>query len=180
MWAFKWHIYLWRLTILKVEVKDTHFELGISCKRYRANIILPARSRSCIFWLGIYLKWKQIGQTLLLPKNMKLRMTFWLAYLHLPLEHSKGQVMHIWTGNISQTVTGRANIVIANKYDIAYGLSIVIFIFDLGLLSRSWSRSCTCRQRISLKDEANITIAIKYEVAYWLSISIFRFGFGPV
>ena len=34
--------------------------------------------------------------------------------------------MHISTVNISQTRTDRANMVIANKYKVAYGLSIVV------------------------------------------------------
>ena len=41
------------------------------------------------------------------------------------------------TANISKMVTDGANITIANKYDVAYGLSISIFKDDLDLLQRS-------------------------------------------
>ena len=40
--------------------------------------------------------------------------------------------MHISTKNISKMVTKKANISSAIKYEIAYGLSISIFIFDIG------------------------------------------------
>ena len=36
------------------------------------------------------------------------------------------------TANISQTVTNKASIAIANKYKVAYGFSIGVFIFVLG------------------------------------------------
>ena len=41
--------------------------------------------------------------------------------------------------NFSQMVTDRANIAIANKYKVAYGLSIGIFTFDLGPFQKSMS-----------------------------------------
>ena len=40
--------------------------------------------------------------------------------------------MDILTVNISKMVTDMRNIAIANKYKVAYGLSIVKFKFDLG------------------------------------------------
>ena len=40
--------------------------------------------------------------------------------------------MHILIDNISQMVTNKANIVIANKYNVAYDLSIGKSAFDLG------------------------------------------------
>ena len=45
----------------------------------------------------------------------------------------KVKAMHIYTANISKTVTDSANITIAVKCDVAYGFSISIFIVDLGL-----------------------------------------------
>ena len=42
------------------------------------------------------------------------------------------KVMHILIVNFSQMVTDSANIAIANKYKVAYGLSIGILTFDLG------------------------------------------------
>ena len=41
-------------------------------------------------------------------------------------------VMHISIANFSQMVTDRANIAFANKYKVAYDLSIGMFTFDLG------------------------------------------------
>ena len=41
--------------------------------------------------------------------------------------------MYSSTVNISQIVTDRANIAIANKQKVAYGLTITGFKFDLGL-----------------------------------------------
>ena len=41
--------------------------------------------------MWLYRKWRQIGRTLLLPTNIKTSMTFWLAYLHLTLGHTKDQ-----------------------------------------------------------------------------------------
>ena len=36
-------------------------------------------------------KWRQIGQTLLMSRNVNFHMDFRLAYLNLTLTHSKGQ-----------------------------------------------------------------------------------------
>ena len=60
---------------------------------------------------------------------------FRLAYLHLTLTHSKGQikVSHIRTVSISKMVTDLANITIDIKYEVESGVSISIFQFDLGL-----------------------------------------------
>ena len=68
-----------------------------------------------------------------------LQVTFRLAYLHLTLAHSKVQShMHIFTADISQTVTDKTNgASIANIYEVAYGLSIGIFAFDLEPFERS-------------------------------------------
>ena len=40
--------------------------------------------------------------------------------------------MRISTDNIYETLTDAANIAIANKYKVAYGLSISAFTFDRG------------------------------------------------
>ena len=65
----------------------------------------------------------------------------WPFYWHIyiwpwPILNVMVKVMHISTVNISQTVTDRANIAIAiaNKYKVAYGLTIGIFTVDLGPL----------------------------------------------
>ena len=42
-------------------------------------------------------------------------------------------VIHISIANFWQVVADKANIAIANKYIVAYGISIGIFTFDLGL-----------------------------------------------
>ena len=45
----------------------------------------------------------------------------------------KVKVMHIPTVIISQTVNNEVSIIITIKYEVAYGLSITIFRFNLGL-----------------------------------------------
>ena len=40
--------------------------------------------------------------------------------------------MNILTATISQMVTDKANIAIVNEYNVAYGISVVMFTFDLG------------------------------------------------
>ena len=42
------------------------------------------------------------------------------------------KLMHILNGRILQMVTDKGNVAIANKYEVAYGLSVGIFIFDVG------------------------------------------------
>ena len=50
-----------------------------------------------------------------------------MVHMHLTLAHSKGQskvkVTHIWTVNISYTVTDRANITTVNTYEVSHWLS---------------------------------------------------------
>ena len=65
--------------------------------------------------------------------NTKLHMVFWLAYLYLTWPILKVKVMHISNVNISKMITDRENLTITIKYEVAYGLSISIFRFDIGL-----------------------------------------------
>ena len=75
-----------------------------------------------------------------------------LVYLHLTLAHSKlkvkVKVKHISTVNISQTVTDRTNIVIANTQDVANWLSIGVFKSDLGY-SLIKGKACVIRNSIA-------------------------------
>ena len=59
-------------------------------------------------------------RTLLLPSNMKLRMSFRLAYVDLSLAHSKGQVhvANITTTKICKMMTAMPTIDM--KYEVAY------------------------------------------------------------
>ena len=63
--------------------------------------------------------------------------------------------MRISNANISKTVVDMAKITIPIKHAVAYGLSIGVLTFGRGSFlrsrSRSSSRSCTSRLRISLK-----------------------------
>ena len=59
-------------------------------------------------------------------------MVFRLAYLDLTMANSKGlkvKVMNIASVKISKMVTDGGNIIIAIKYEVAYGLLISIFRF---------------------------------------------------
>ena len=58
----------------------------------------------------------------------------WCIYIwRLPVLKVNVKVMNIFTVNISKTVvTDKTNISVANAYEIAYWLSIVVFTFDLG------------------------------------------------
>ena len=129
-----------------------------------------SRSMSCTFQLVISRKLWQIWQTLLLPTNMKSHMAFDWHILYLTTASS--------TAKNSKMVSGRVNINIVIRYEVAYLLSISIFWFDLDPFYRSRARSWPFRLQISLKlwhDRENITIAIKYEIALALSISILTF-----
>ena len=55
-----------------------------------------------------------------------------VAYIHVTLVHSKGQSQghEHFTLNISQKVEDMANITIAIKQEVKYGVSIGIFIFQ--------------------------------------------------
>ena len=89
--------------------------------------------------------------------------------------------MHISTVNISQTVTNRKNIAIANKYEVAYGISIGILHLTLDHSKGQGQGHAhfDCEYSAVGKNRANIIISIKYAVAYGLSISIFMFDVGP-
>ena len=64
---------------------------------------------------------------------MKSHVAFdWIIYILIwQILKVKVRVMHISIMNISKMVTDRANIAIANMYEVAYGLSIGISTFDL-------------------------------------------------
>ena len=95
-------------------------------------------------------------------------MDFRLAYLYLTLAHFKGQGQghtHFDCEYILQTVTDEANIAIANKQEVAYGLSISIFTLDLGPFKRSKGYAhFDGNISQTVKDKDNITTNINYEV----------------
>ena len=105
--------------------------------------------------LGVHMwisrKWRQIGQTLLLPKQ---NVACGLSIIYIwpcPILKVGVNVMHILTANISQMVTDWANTAIANKYKVAYCFSVGIFTFDPGLFLGSRFISCTFWQSLSCK-----------------------------
>ena len=64
--------------------------------------------------------------------------------------------------NLSPMLIDMANIAVTNKHKIVYGLSVGIFIFDLGLFQMSRSTSCnssTVNISQTVMDRANIAIA---------------------
>ena len=79
--------------------------------------------------------------------------------------------MQISIANFLQMVTDRANIAIANKYQVAYGLSIVIFAFDLGPLS-------FFKVNISQMLTGQKLLSSTNRVTYWLSNTGFKFDLG--
>ena len=96
------------------------------------------------------------------PQQIESRISpfHWHIYIwHWPITNVK--VMYVFIANFSQMVTERANIAIASKYKVAYGLSIGIFSIDLGPYWRSGSRSCTFNISEMVTDRANIAIANK-------------------
>ena len=112
------------------------------------------RSRSITFQLQIYLirrmiwqhcYWQQIGSCIW-PFHWHIYIWSWFIL------QVRFKVMHISTVNISQKVTDRTNIAIANiESHMSRVLSIGIFKFDLGSFWRSESRSCTFHMLISQK-----------------------------
>ena len=75
-------------------------------------------------------------------------------------------------------VTDMTTIVIANKYEVAYGISIDIFGFNIDPVYIARSRSLhisTANISKMVIGKLNITIAMKYEVVFGLLISIFTF-----
>ena len=72
------------------------------------------------------------------------------------------KVIHIPTANILQMATYWATVTIANKYKVAYSLSIGIFTFDLGpILNIKVVHILTVNILQTLTDRANVAIAIK-------------------
>ena len=63
---------------------------------------------------------------------------------------------------------GKETITIVNIYEVAYGLSIDIFTFDLGQFSSWMSRSCKCRLNVSqmITNRATITNTTKKKQSY--------------
>ena len=60
--------------------------------------------------------------------------TDFYRYIHIwswTISNVKVKVVYISTGYMSETVTDRAHVVIANRYDVTYSLSIGILTVDL-------------------------------------------------